>query len=225
MEKKQRKYFHTQVKDIDGKGRVLVAANAIGNVDSDKDISLEGSFNKTLSEHFDRVKWYLNHNQDFLLGVPLEGKQNGKYLEMLGQLNLIKQIGSDVYSDYKLYAEHGKTLEHSIGVNAIKWDIKNDVRNVSEWKLWEYSTLYGWGANPDTPMLGIKSTENLSDSLDWLDIMLRKGNYTDERCKQIEAKIAELKSLMAAEPVIATPNLIEPNGFVIDAIREFKLSL
>ena len=163
------------MKDIDRKGRVLVAANAIGNVDSDKDISLEGSFTKTLSEHFDRVKWYLNHNQDFLLGVPLEGKQNGKYLEMLGQLNLIKQIGSDVYSDYKLYAEHGKTLEHSIGVNAIKWDIKNDV-----------------------------------DSLDWLDIMLRKGNYTDERCKQIEAKIAELKSLMAAEPVITTQHIDEP---------------
>ena len=188
MEKKQRKYFHTQVKDIDGKGRVLVAANAIGNVDSDKDISLEGSFTKTLSEHFDRVKWYLNHNQDFLLGVPLEGKQNGKYLEMLGldQQTIMAQL------------------------HAIKWDIKNDVRNVSEWKLWEYSTLYGWGANPDTPMLGIKSTENLSDSLDWLDIMLRKGNYTDERCKQIEAKIAELKSLMAAEPVITTQHIDEP---------------
>ncbi len=199
---KQYKDFNSQIKDLDEKGRVLVAANAIGNVDSDNDISKEGSFDKTLREGFKRVKWLLNHG-DILLGVPIEGKQNGKYLEMLGQLNMKKQISRDIYEDYKLYAEHGKTLEHSIGVNAIKWSMKDDVREVTEWKLWEYSTLTRWGANEDTPMLGIKEAKSNGDALQLLDLMLRKGKYSDERFNLIENKIKELKSLMQ-EPVITT---------------------
>lgn len=199
---KQYKDFNSQIKDLDEKGRVLVAANAIGNVDSDNDISKEGSFDKTLREGFKRVKWLLNHG-DILLGVPIEGKQNGKYLEMLGQLNMKKQISRDIYEDYKLYAEHGKTLEHSIGVNAIKWSMKDDVREVTEWKLWEYSTLTRWGANEDTPMLGIKEAKSNEDALQLLDLMLRKGKYSDERFNLIENKIKELKSLMQ-EPVSTT---------------------
>jgi hypothetical protein len=34
---KQYKDYQSQVKDVDEKGRVLVAANAIGNIDADKD--------------------------------------------------------------------------------------------------------------------------------------------------------------------------------------------
>lgn len=203
---KQYKDFSTQIKDLDEKGKVLVAANAIGNVDSDNDVSKEGSFDKTLREGFKRVKWLLNHG-DILLGVPIEGKQNGKYLEMLGQLNMKKQISRDIYEDYKLYAEHGKSLEHSIGVNAIKWSMKDDVREVTEWKLWEYSTLTRWGANEDTPMLGIKE-QKTDEALQLLNLML-KGNYSDERFILIEAKIKELKSLINEPPVALKED--EPN--------------
>lgn len=203
---KQYKDFNSQIKDLDDKGRVLVAANAIGNIDSDNDISKEGSFDKTLREGFKRVKWLLNHG-DILLGVPIEGNQSGKYLEMLGQLNMKKQVSRDIYEDYKLYAEHGKTLEHSIGVNAIKWSMKDDVREVTEWKLWEYSTLTRWGANEDTPMLGIKEAKTNEDALQMLDLMLRKGNYSDEKFNLIENKIKELKSLIS-EPV--KPLIEEP---------------
>lgn len=200
---RQYKDYQSQIKDIDEKGRVLVAANAIGNVDTDNDISKDNSFDKTLSEHFKRVKWFLNHDKNVLLGVPLEGKQNGKYLEMLGQLNMKKQVSRDVYEDYKLYAEHGRTLEHSIGVNAIKWEMDGDVRKVSEWKLWEYSTLTSWGANEDTPMLGIKGAKDINDGIEWLNTMLKKGDYTDERFVEIEASLQKLKSLLV-EPVVTT---------------------
>lgn len=203
---KQYKNFGTQIKDLDEKGRVLVAANAIGNVDSDSDITKDGAFDKTLSEGFKRVKWFLNHDKNTLLGVPIEGKQNGKYLEILGQLNMKKQVSRDIYEDYKLYAEHGRTLEHSVGVNAIKWEMQGDVRLVSEWKLWEYSTLTSWGANSDTPMLAMKENkyENITDTVQWLETILRKGNYTDERFVQIEDKLSALKTLLE-EPVITTP--------------------
>lgn len=94
-------------------------------------------------------------------------------------------------------------MEHSIGVEAVKWEQQGDTRMVKEWKLWEYSTLTSWGANEDTPMLGIKSADSIIEAIDWLNVMLKKGNYSDEKFLQIEEKINSLKSLFT-EPVVTT---------------------
>lgn len=207
--------YKTKIKDIDEKGIVTVAANAFGNVDSDGDISMEGSYTKTISENFNRVKWLLNHTST-LIGVPLEAKEEYPHLKVIGQLNLDKEIGRDVYSDYKLYAEYGRTLEHSVGVEAIKRDEQDD-RRVLEWKWWEYSTLTTWGANDNTPMLGLKNLNNDDDILkevQFLEKALRQ-NYTDERLEQIETTLNRLKSLIK-EPSIDT--LVKP-----ELIKEWKL--
>ena len=178
------------VKDLDEKGRVVVTANAFNNVDSQSDMSLKGSFTKTLQENFSRTKWFLNHDTTKLIGVPISGQETNSHLELVGQLNLNKEIGRDVYADYKLYAEYGKTLEHSIGVDAIKYNIEGPVRKVSEWRLWEYSTLTNWGANPSTGLVNIKS------DIDWMNIQLNKGDYTDEKFSLIETQLQILKSLI-----------------------------
>lgn len=196
------KSFKSQIKDLDQKGRVVVAANAFGNIDSQGDISTYGSFSKTLKENFERVRWLLNHDTTKLLGVPIEGTETSNHLQIVGQLNLEKEMARDVYADYKLYAEYGKSLEHSIGVDPIKYDIQGSVRKVMEWKLWEFSTLTAWGANPQTPMLDIKS------DVDWMNIQLNKGDYTDSKFKEIEKQIHILKSLIA-EPEIST-HVTEP---------------
>jgi HK97 family phage prohead protease len=206
------KDLETKIEDVDEKGRILVAANAIGNVDSDEDRSMPGSFTKTLKENFSRLKWFLNHDTTKLLGVPVEGKEDGAQLKMLGQLNMKKQLSLDTYEDYKLYAEYGKTLEHSIGVEAVKKEIKDGVRNVNEWKLWEYSTLTAWGANSETPLIGIKSEKDIIETIDWLNVKLRKGNFTDEKFLQIEKQLLQLKSLLI-EPASTTheePTKSEP---------------
>lgn len=192
------KSFKSQIKDIDQKGRVVVAANAFGNVDSQGDISNYGAFAKTLKENFDRVRWLLNHDGNKLLGVPIEGTETPQYLQIVGQLNMEKQLSRDVYADYKLYAEYGKSLEHSIGVDPIKYDIQGQVRKVTEWKLWEFSTLTTWGANSNTPMLAIKS------EVDWLNLQMEKGDYSDEKFQEIEKHLAILKSLIT-EPTDVTP--------------------
>lgn len=213
----QYKTFNSEIKDVDEKGRVLVAANAIGNIDNDKDRSMDGSFNKTLKENFPRLKWFLNHDRTLLLGVPVEGKQNSGYLELLGQLNMKKELSRDTFEDYKLYAEYGRSLEHSIGVDALKYAQKGDIREVTEWKLWEYSTLTSWGANEDTPMLGIKSIKEVPEAIDWLQLKLRKGNYTDEKFTEIEKNLNILRSL-CAEPEIST-QVIQPN--YTETVRNF----
>lgn len=192
------KSLKSQIKDLDQKGRVVVAANAFGNIDSQGDISTYGSFSKTLKENFDRVRWLLNHDTTKLLGVPIEGIETSNHLQIVGQLNMEKEMSRDVYADYKLYAEYGKSLEHSIGVDPIKYDIQGQVRKVMEWKLWEFSTLTAWGANSETPMLDIKS------DVEWMNIQLNKGDYTDEKFKEIEKQLHILKSLIA-EPTDVTP--------------------
>lgn len=215
---KQYKDLKSSVEDVDGKGRVLVAANAIGNVDADEDRSLPGSFTKTLKENFSRLKWFQNHDRNMLIGVPVEGKEDGRHLKMLGQLNLNKQMGRDIYEDYKLYAEYNKSLEHSIGVEAIKEKKVGSVRDVAEWKMWEYSTLTSWGANEDTPMLGMKGLVDPVAAIDWLELKLKKGKFSDEKFALIEKNLILLRSLIA-EPVNSTTYKHKPNKIVkaIDA--------
>lgn len=194
------KSLTSDITDIDEKGRIVVAANAFGNIDSDRDISLPGSFDKTIRENFYRVKWFLNHDRTQLLGCPIEASPTKDYLRVVGQINLDKQIGRDTYADYKLFADHGKTLEHSIGVDAIKYieDRENDVRKVQEWKWWEYSTLTSWGANENTPLLSIKGASP-KQALDLFEIRYKHGNYSDETFSEIEQSINHLKSLLSAE--------------------------
>ena len=198
----------TTVKDVDSKGYIIVAANAFDNVDAHNDVSMPGSFNKTLKENFNRARWLLNHNTSILLGVPVKGVEEYPYLKLEGQLNLNKSVSRDVYEDYKLFAEHGKSLEHSVGVEAIKWSKDGDIRKVNEWKLWEYSTLTAWGANENTPALGIKD-------IGFLELMLNKGNYTDERFKEIEKQINILKTLMNEPPQSTHTNKPKDNDVLL----------
>jgi HK97 family phage prohead protease len=208
------KTFVTQVKDVDQRGQVLVAANAIGNIDSDNDRSMPGSFNKTIKENFSRVKWFLNHNTSILLGVPMEAKESSGYLRVLGQLNMNKQVSRDIYEDYKLYAAYKKTLEHSVGVEAKKFRMVDSVREVIEWKWWEFSTVTGWGANSDTPMLDIKTAGQLYDEINWQETRLKKGNYSDTTFKKIDLYLSKLKQRsLKREPDLkqSTTYLDKPN--------------
>lgn len=204
------------------KGIVTVAVNGIGIVDSQNDISMPGSFNKTLSENIGRMKWFLNHDTTQLLGVPLEGAEKDGNLVMVGQLNLAKQIGRDTLEDYKLYAAAGRTLEHSIGVQAIKRD-PNDKRKVLEWKMWEYSTLTSWGSNPQTFLVGIKNDNpaTVADNIAFIRQAL-KMRYTDERLKQYEMRLDMLTKALEGAVVVTCPHCGQE--FVWDEAERHTLS-
>lgn len=188
MEIKQ-KIYQTKAEDLDQKGRVLIAVNAFSNEDSDGDISAPGSFKKTLKENFDRVRWFLNHDVTILLGVPIKGMEDSQHLKMEAQFNLEKQVARDTYEDYKLYASYGKSLEHSVGLQPIKYTIdqQKNVRTITEWKLWEFSTLTHWGANENTPLLGIKSLmESDPEMVKQILSRMNSGQYSDTRKQQSE---------------------------------------
>lgn len=220
------KSYSGAIHDIDEKG-IITKAVAVFDVKDDKgDISLKGSFNKSINDGLKRLKWYLNHDQTILLGAPLEAVANDTHLITKSKINLNKQVGRDTYEDYKIYAETGRTLEHSIGAYAIKANKDaSGTRNVMEWKWMEYSTLTNWGASQDTPMFSLKNSEySVEETIEFLEMCCKKANYSDVKGKQIEYQVAVLKALVL-EPSNDTL-VIEPQA-VIDyksIINSFKIS-
>ena len=117
----------TKANDVDEqKGIVTIAVNGIGIKDTQGDISDSGSFNKTINEFFlKRGKHLLDHDKTKLIGCPIEAREDNMNLVIVSKMNLNKQIGRETFEDYKLYAECGKTLEHSVGVKAIRRDVND----------------------------------------------------------------------------------------------------
>jgi hypothetical protein len=141
---------------------------------------------------------------------------------MVGQLNLAKQIGRDTLEDYKLYAAAGRTLEHSIGVQAIKRD-PEDKRKVLEWKMWEYSTLTSWGSNPQTFLVGIKQDDpaTVRANIEFIRRALQM-RYTDERLKQYEMRLDMLTKALEGAVVVTCPHCGQE--FVWDEAERYTLS-
>ena len=223
MEKILFKSFEHQVKDLDeAKGIVTVYINSFNNQDSDGDISLPGSFKRTFKNNGNTIQHWLNHDRDKLIGVPIKLYEDDFGAIAVSQLNIQKQLGKDVFEDYKLFAEHDKTLQHSVRVQPIKFEEDrtgdNYSRKVSEWKLiMEFSTLYGWGANQQTPLIDIKSLKDL-------ELMMREGNYSDEKAKVIEETYNKLKRLLDTTDSPDTPPR-DPPALEGDLIKYFYKQL
>lgn len=188
MEKMEQLNIRTKSTELGAKeGEVTVAVNAIGVLDHQNDISASGSFNKTLKENFKNIRHYLNHNNEQLIGCPIEGKEENGYLVFKSALCLDTEIGRDVYNLYKLYHKHGNTLQHSIGCYPVKRD-KADERKVLEWKLFEFSTLTKLGACPGTHLIDIKSLGISEDPKKALEICkdARHFRFSDKMAEEYD---------------------------------------
>ena len=201
----------TKANDVDEeKGIVTIAVNGIGIEDSQKETSASGSFDKTINEFFlKRGKHLLDHDKAKLIGCPIEAKEENFNLVVVSKMNLNKQIGRETFEDYKLYASCGKTLEHSIGVTAIRKDKKNPGL-VLEWFLGEVSTLQTWGANPQTFLIGIKSDDSLDTQRSKLTAsleLIQKAltmRYSDERLNDLDMKLGLITKALTGESTMVT---------------------
>ena len=199
--------FQTKVYDVDEKkGIISCAVNQIGVLDVQGDMSMPGSFTKTLQENMSRMKWLYNHDMRQDIGVPIEGAEKDGFLVMRGQL-YNTQLSKDVLNKYMVNMNLGHTLEHSIGVQAIKRD-KADPRKVLEWKMFEYSTLSFLGACPGTHLIDVKSAspDEVKQTFDWLNEAL-KGRYdfTDERYKEFEDALKVLSKAFGEVNMVKCP--------------------
>lgn len=189
--------------DVDKKqGIVRVYINKFNVIDSYDEMSLPGSFTKTFRERLKKMWWLLNHEWEKSLGVTLALEEDSIGAIATGKFNLEKRLSQDVFSDYQFFAENGRTLQHSVRVTPIQYIIKNDVMEVSEWKMREWSTLTQPGAIEDTPLISIKSAQ------EEVELLKKAGKYdfSDERLKMFEEKINKLEALIQKADQITLQN-------------------
>jgi len=205
------------VKDLDEKGLVTFYFNAFDNVDSDNDMTKKGAFIKTITDNKGRIKHFKNHNIYLSPGVlkELGEDQSGGWAR--SQLILGTQLGRETYEEYKA----GAITEHSFGYDVIK-SVKNPqgYREITEFKLWEVSSLNAWGANQSTPMIDVKNEKQLIDELDKLT-KLSKGDFTDEYLISIETKITEILRHLKT----LRNTTIEPEPKPLNAIEYLQTNL
>jgi len=122
------------------------------------------------------------------------------------------QLGSDVM---KLY-EEGVINQHSIGFATVQSEPKEGYNQINEVKLYEFSAVT-WGANEETPTLGMKSKSKpeMLDELKKLQKAIRNGTFTDETFILLEFQVKKIeeyiKTLDTKEPSTDTPNDVEPS--------------
>lgn len=198
-----------KIKDLDEKGVVIFYANTFDNIDSDGDKSLPGSFSKTLRENGPRIRHLKYHDTRLMPGVPIEIKEDSIGLLVKSQLILNTQLGKETYEEYKAMFAANKQMEHSVRVEPIKFTITgrdtvaSEIREISEWKLWEVSTLNCWGANSQALTVSVKNIkeatrEELESELIYLKALLNIQTYQDYKLEQIEKQISYLDKLKAA---------------------------
>ena len=184
-----------RVKDYDKDGTVVIMVNSFNIEDDQGDISLKGSFSKTIRDGFNRWRYLFNHDGTRKIGEPLEAWEANEGLIVKAVLNLNKDDGRNTYEDYKLAAEYGRGVEHSVAVRAIQ-SKGSAPRYVAEWMLKEFSYIPVWGSNPNTPLLAIKAEDK-----QFVEYCMKNGNHTDCYIKKYESLLepSDTKTLDAAD--------------------------
>lgn len=190
------KQLSHEIKDIDDQGLVTAYANIYNVEDSDGDISAYGCFKKTVQEQRKRIRVLKDHNPTQSLGVPVEIIANdAKGLLTTTKFNMKKDLAKDMFTDIKLYMEHGLNAELSIGYEVVERD-ENDPRIIKEYKLYEYSFLTGWAANEFSTVTGIKDAvpHGVKSHYGILELITKAYDmdYSDGRLKQIEQLLISL---------------------------------
>lgn len=206
------------LKELDEtKGVVTAYANVYNFKDSDGDISAYGSFDKTVSENFKRIRVLKDHNPTMMIGVPLSIDAKDSYgLLTTTQFNMNKPLGKDMFTDVKLMHDTGLNAELSIGYKVMQRDQKNK-SIITEYKLMEYSFLSSWAANELSTVQNIKSIKSHYALME----LIQKAYdlpYSDSRLRQIETLLKALSD----EPSETDTLKNQP---LIDTLKSFSNSL
>ena len=201
-----------EVKDVDTKeGVVSGYFSAFGMVDSDGDIMMPGAFKRSIADWGPkgkgRIKHLLNHDPSKPLGKVIELEEDGyglKYVSKVGTHSLGK--------DFVKMVESGLIAEHSIGFKTLREQKSGDANQIHEVMLFEGSSLTAWGANENTPLIGMKNMGTIEDiqaQIKAFEKFIRDSDVTDETIDLCLIKVKQLaqalEMMSSTEAVIATP--------------------
>jgi len=184
---KQPHFLAASIKDMDMKQGIITGyAASFDTLDSDRDIIMKGAFTKTIQEQGPkslqpRIKHLLNHNTSQPIGNPLTLVEDDK-----GLLYESKAGTNAIAVDVLKMIDSGLITEHSIGFNTVRKtvlnpdaDWKDQTTQIHEIKLYEFSSLTAWGANQYTPLIGVKSKQNVEERIGRLIKAIDGGTFTD----------------------------------------------
>ncbi len=229
-------YLNASVKDVDGKQGIVTGYLAsFNNLDSDNDIIMPGAFTKTIMElgpdsKKPRIKYLLDHNTGQALGVftALKEDNHGLYYEA-------QAGGHALGNDFVKMVMSGIITEHSIGYGVVKKVVTNpdaDWRDqetqLMELKLWEGSALQCWGANSNTPLVGIKARIKAFDQAELILKELRSGTYTDKTFGELEKQLLLLQQAIknsdeTTEPELETVATTSPNDEEKNLLNDMQI--
>lgn len=183
-------------KDLDvSKGIVTGYFSHFGSIDSDGDRVMAGAFAKTIKENGPEGTQLIKHLMDH------------DRTKAVGKLTILKEDATGLYyeskagrhtdgRDFLLMAEDGIINQHSFGYRVIKEQKKADANELLELAMKEGSSIQFLGANPNTPVSGIKTEQDVIETLTLLEKAFRNGKYSDEAFTQIELKIKSLYAIL-----------------------------
>lgn len=172
----------TKVEDIDEKGIVKFYASIFNTEDRVKDIVVPGAYKKTITENYNEIQHYKNHDSTLMPGVPFEFKETDTGLLVSSKLILTTQLGRETFEEYKAMAEVGRSMGHSIGYSVVKDEPGAGVTYLKEVFLFEVSTLTKRAAHPDATTQDIKS---LIEDVDFYDALL-KSDLPDAELEKLQ---------------------------------------
>lgn len=208
-------------KDIDTKQGIVTGYFAhFGSIDSDGDRILPGAFSKTIKENgpdgTQLIKHLLDHDKTKAIGKlqVLKEDSTGLYYESKAGRHTLGQ-------DFLMMAEDGILNQHSFGYRVIKHSKKSDANELSELAMFEGSSIQFLGANRNTPIVGIKSLDEVVDDLEALEKALRNGKYSDETFKLIEKQIQSLYDIVKPQRTLENQEPTKTTS-ILDILKTVK---
>lgn len=228
---------HIKYKDVksdlaDISGRTVKMVWSVMDVkDLDNDVITSGAFTKTIQERGhagkDLIYSLIDHKASIM---TMYGKPKELYIEgqkLVAVTDIVKTaLGEDMIKKY----EAGLINQHSIGftIPTNKSFERDGYTEITEVKLYEGSAVL-WGANPDTPTIGIKSftketaverLDNLQDTLSGLYKSIKTKDegfgLADFAIEQVISEIKVIKEFISNthpqksnEPLIVEPPRID----------------
>jgi HK97 family phage prohead protease len=194
------------IKDLDEKKGIITGLFAhFGSLDKHGDIIQPKAFKKTILENgpqgTNEIAHLLDHTSNQAVAaiqVLEESKEhNGLlYESFIGTHSLGKDFTQMVLS--------GLIKFHSIGYQTMKefYDPQQKANILTELKLYEGSSLQFIAANHNTPVLGLKSDQDILEYFDIVQRFIRTSTATDETLKSLEEKLKSLSDYIAGMTTI-----------------------
>lgn len=187
------------VKELDFNKRIVrVAIARYNDKDSDGDIILNTAHAKSISEigpqsNKPRFKHLKNHDRTKTPGNPSKLTVEGDLLVMESKI-VETTLGNDTLVEY----QEGIITEHSHGFKVVDGEFSeaDGAFIIKEAILMEGSSLNAWGANANTPTLGIKSYHEALMLMDDLTKYLKIGSFSDRKLSNLEEQLKDLNKFI-----------------------------